>query len=97
MHMPDHESPHNCRVIPFKRPTPRKDNILTSSIATVIVVRILHREGETPEERLFDIIERSGEAEIFDVEDVLDEHEKLGTVPKPAARSDNDNGVITLL
>ena len=69
MRMTDHDSRQDCRVIPFVRPVTSEDNVVTSSIAAVIAVTILHHEGESPEERLLEIIEASGEAEVFDVAD----------------------------
>ena len=50
MRMPDHDPRQDCRVIPFVRPVSSENVIQTSSIAAVIAVTILHREGESPEE-----------------------------------------------
>ena len=97
MRMPDNDQRQDCRVIPFVRPVASEDTILTSSIAAVIAVTILHREGESPEERLLDIIDASGEAEVLDIVDVIDEHETLGCSPRPHLRSDNDNEIVKLL
>ena len=72
MRMPNHDSRQDCRVIPFVRPVTNEDNVVTSSIAAVIAVTILHHEGESPEERLLEIIEASGEAEVLDVADALE-------------------------
>ena len=95
MRMTDHDSPQDCRVIPFVRPVPNKDNVVTSSIAAIIAVTILHHEGESPEERLLEIIEASGEAEVFDIADVLEEFETLGNAPTPFVRPANDNQYLT--
>jgi hypothetical protein len=57
MRMTDHDPRQDCRVIPFVRPANNVDNVVTSSIAAVIAVTILHHEGESPEERLLEIIE----------------------------------------
>jgi hypothetical protein len=65
MRMTDHDSRQDCRVIPFVRPVTNEDNVVTSSIAAVIAVTILHHESESPEERLLEIIEASGEAEFL--------------------------------
>ncbi|MDC3234892.1 hypothetical protein OBB02_02485 [Candidatus Puniceispirillum sp.] len=96
MRMPDHDPREDCRVIPFVRPAASEDTILTSSIATVIAVTIVHREGESPEERLLDIIDASGEAEVLDVADVMEEHEIHSSSPKPHLQSDNDNDMVIL-
>ena len=96
MRMPDHDPRQDCRVIPFVRPVAREDAILTSSIAAVIAVTILHREGESPEERLLDIIDASGEAEVLDVADVMEEHEIPSNSPRPCLQPDNDNDMVKL-
>ena len=83
MRMPNHDSRQDCRVIPFVRPVTKEDNVVTSSIAAVIAVTILHHEGESPEERLLEIIEASGEAEVLDVTDALEGFETLGDAPMP--------------
>ena len=91
MRMPNHDSRQDCRVIPFVRPVTNEDNVVTSSIAAVIAVTILHHEGGSPEERLLEIIEASGEAEVLDVTDALEECETLSGAPMPFDRPANDN------
>ena len=95
MRMTDHDSRQGCRVIPFVRPVTNEENVVTSSIAAVIAVTILHHEGESPEERLLEIIEASGEAEVLDIADMLEEFETLGNVPMPSDRPANDNQYLT--
>ena len=97
MRMPDHDPRQDCLVIPFVRPVTSENAILTSSIAAVIAVTILHREGESPEERLLEIIDASGEAEVLDVADMMGEHDILGSSPRPDLRPDNDNDLVKLL
>ena len=72
MRMPNHDSRQDCRVIPFVRPVTNENNVVTSSIAAVIAVTILHHESDSPEERLLEIIEASGETEVLDISNVLD-------------------------
>ena len=91
MRMPNHDSRQDCRVIPFVRPVTDEDNVVTSSIAAVIAVTILHHEGESPEERLLEIIEASGEAEVLDIADALEGFETLGNATMPFDRPANDN------
>ena len=62
-----------------------------SSIAAIIAVTILHHEGGSPEERLLEIIEASGEVEVFDIADALEEFETLSNAPMPFDRPANDN------
>jgi hypothetical protein len=95
MRMTDNDSRQDCRVIPFLRPVTNEDNVVTSSIAAVIAVTILHYEGDSSEERLLEIIEASGEAEVLDIADVLEEFETLGNAPTPFNRPANDNQYIT--
>ena len=91
MRMPNHDSRQDCRVIPFIRPVTNEDNVVTSSIAAVIAVTILHHESGSPEERLLEIIEASGEAEVLDIADALEESEMLSNAPMPFDRPANDN------
>ena len=91
MRMTDHDSRQDCRVIPFVKPVNNEDNFVTSSIAAIIAVTILHHEGESPEERLLEIIETSGEAEVLDIADALEEFETLSNAPMPFDRPANDN------
>ena len=91
MRMPDHDSRQDCRVIPFVRPVTNENNVVTSSIAAVIAVTILHHESDSPEERLLEIIEASGEAEVLDIAYVLEEFETLGNAPVPFGQPANDN------
>ena len=96
MRVPDHDPQQDCRVIPFTRPLASEDAILTSSIAAVVAVTILHREGESPEDRLLDIIDASGEAEVLDVADVMVEHEISSNSPTACLKPDNDNDLVKL-
>ena len=60
-------------IIPF---SPRKStlkDVKVTTIAAVIAVTILHDDGENPEEKLMDLIEYSGEAEILDALDATDD------------------------
>ena len=95
MRMTDHDSRQDCRVIPFVRPVKNEDNVVTSSIAAVIAITILHHEGESPEEHLLEIIEASGEAEVLDIADALEEFETLGNAPMPFGQPANDNQYLT--
>ena len=97
MRLPDHDPRQDCRVIPFVRPVTSENAIQTSSIAAVIAVTILHREGESPEERLLDIIDASAEAEVLDVADMMGEHDILSSSSRHDLRPDNDNDLVKLL
>ena len=97
MRMTDRNAGQPCRVIPFKRPAQREEQLPTSSIAAVIAVTVLHYEGESPETRLLEIIESSGEAEVFDVVDALEEFEEIGQTRAVAEHAVNDNEQMALL
>ena len=93
---PDHDPRQDCRVILFVKPVASEDANLISSIAAVITETILHREGESPEERLLDINDASSEAKFHDVADVMEEHEILSNSPRSYLQSDNDNDIVKL-
>ena len=97
MRMPNHNPRQDCRVISFVRPVACENAILTSSIAAVIAVTILHRESVSPEEHLLKIIDASGEAEVLDVADVMEEHEIPSNSPRSCLKPDNDNNIVKLL
>ena len=97
MRMTDRNAGQPCRVIPFKRPAQREKQLTTSSIAAVIAVTVLHYEGESPETRLLEIIESSGEAEVFDVVDALEESDEFGQTQAVAKHAVNDNEQMALL
>jgi len=97
MRMTDRDTGQPCRVIPFERPERQKDQLTTSSIAAVIAVTILHYEGESPETRLLEIIESSGEAEVFDVIDALEEFETIGHDHPASDQAVNDNDKLALI
>ena len=97
MRMTDRDAAQPCRVIPFERPAIRKDQLTTSSIAAVIAVTVLHYEGESPETRLLEIIESTGEAEVLDVIDALDQFDEIDHDQPMADHAVNDNSQMVLV
>ena len=97
MRMTDRHTDQPCRVIPFERPARREEKITTSTIAAVIAVTVLHFESESPEKRLLEIIESSGEAEVFDVTDALDQFDEIGHDQPIVDHPVNDNSQIVLV
>ena len=91
MRMTGDGSREGCHVIPFVRPKLNDEKIVTSSIAAVIAVTILHQEHETPEERLLNIIDSSQETEILDIENLSQEFEMLSNKEITISRPANDN------
>ena len=63
----------------------------------MIAVTVLHYEGESPETRLLEIIESSGEAEVLDVTDALDQFEEIGNEKPVATQAVNDNSLAVLV
>ena len=97
MRMTDRDAVQPCRVIPFEQPVRREDRITTSSIAAVIAVTVLHYEGESPETRLLEIIESSGEAEVLDVTDALDQFDEISHDRPMSHNAVNDNSQMVLV
>ena len=97
MRMTDRDAGQPCRVIPFERPARRKDQLTTSSIVAVVAVTVLHYEGESPETRLLEIIESSGEAEVLDVIDALDQFGEISHDQPLSDDAVNDNSQMALV
>ena len=100
MQTTDHEIRLSGDVIPFQPRALQSEKgqtkkVMTTTIAALIAVTILHDDTESPEEKLIDIIESSGDAEVMDSSDALemlgeiDPHQVQGTEVK---RPINDNG-----
>ena len=94
MQMIDHDTRQECRVIPFVKPATDATKTATSTIAAVIAVTILHETGQSPEDRLLQIIEQSGEVEVIDMIDAMEDfgpYDPATTRPLPT----NDNHFLT--
>jgi hypothetical protein len=100
MQTTDHEMRLSGDIIPFQPRTVKsgkgqQKKVVTTTIAALIAVTILHDETESPEDKLIDMIEASGEAEVMDSSDAL---EMLGELDQHQAQEDyiktptNDNG-----
>ena len=97
MRMTDRDAGQPCRVIPFERPARRKEELTISSIAAVVAITVLHYENESPEARLLEIIESSGEAEVLDVMDTLKEFHETRQSDHVKNEAVNDNGPVAIL
>ena len=73
MRLTDREHPPECDVIPIHRPDTPSQEVAATSIAAVIAVTILHSADESPEDRLLDILEQSGDVEVLDADEAMDE------------------------
>lgn len=75
MQNPDRNIVGTANVIPFSPRKSAKTGVKVTTIAAVIAVIVLHSDDENPEEKLLDLIESSGEAEILDALDATDDLE----------------------
>ncbi len=89
MRVTDRNSRPECSVIPFHRPELEQESLVTTSIAAVIAVTILHTDDISPEDRLMEIIEASGEAEILDADEVFTSFDESVSTDQPVASNDN--------
>ena len=89
MRLTDRDHRPECHVIPFNRPQIKSDKVAATSIAAVIAVTVLHSSEESPEDRLLEILEKSGEVEILDAEDALGDYEAAMAEMTPPPANDN--------
>ena len=100
MQTTDHEMRLSGDIIPFKPRTVKSEKgqqkkVVTTTIAALIAVTILHDESESPEDKLIDMIEASGEAEVMDSSNALDMLGEFDSRPVQEAYANtpaNDNG-----
>ncbi len=100
MQTTDHEIRLSGDVIPFQPRALESEKgqtkkVVTTTIAALIAVTILHDETESPEEKLIEMIEASGEAEIMDSSDAFDMLGEIDPhqIPETEAKTPvNDNG-----
>lgn len=89
----DRDLPDNADIIPFPIRNPESKGLLTTTIAALVAVTVLHDESISAEDKLLELIESSGEAEVMDSAEALDLLEEpvfVGeglALPKPV----NDN------
>lgn len=93
----DHERALTGAVIPF---APRKtdEGPQVSTIVALVAVSVLHNQDETVEDKLADLIEQSGQAEIIEVSDAFGEggvYEASDALP-PIPSASNDNSLTSV-
>ena len=95
MRLTDRDHRPECHVIPFNRPEIQPEEVAATSIAAVIAVTVLHTSSESPEDRLLEILEQSGEVEVLDADEAFGAFEPVDAeiylVPV------NDNGQFAVL
>lgn len=68
----DRDLPDNPDIIPFPARNPESKGLLTTTIAALVAVTVLHDESISAEDKLLELIESSGEAEVMDSAEALD-------------------------
>ena len=87
----DHDLAQSENVIPFAKREEMHDEPMVSTIMTVVAVNILHDADESPEAKLVEMIEGSGEAEIVEAMDAFDELFQPAQAPELMLKAYNDN------
>ncbi len=75
MQNPDRDTIKISNIIPFSPRKANQKNVSVTTIAAIIAVSVLHSDDENPEDKLIELIESSGEAEILDALDATDDIE----------------------
>ena len=69
---PDQDLRLSGEVIPFQPRKTTETSMVTTTIAAVVAVTILHDSSHSPEDKLVELIEQSGEAEVLESADAYD-------------------------
>ena len=75
MQNPDRDTIKISNIIPFSPRKANQKNVSVTTIAAIIAVSVLHSDDENPEDKLIELIESSGEAEILEAVDATDDIE----------------------
>ncbi len=90
----DRELPAGGDIIPFPSRKSESKKLCATTIAALVAVTVLHDENISAEDKLLELIEGTGEAEVMDSAEALDLLEEPSFIsaeserPRPA----NDNG-----
>ena len=95
MRLTDRDHRPECHVIPFNRPEIQPEEVAATSIAAVIAVTVLHTSSESPEDRLLEILEQSGDVEVLDADEALGAYETVDA--ELCMAPVNDNGQFAIL
>ena len=60
-----------CNILPFAKQGIDETTATSTTLAALLAVTVVHDASVSAEERLIEIIERSGEVEVLDTEDAL--------------------------
>ena len=90
---PDHDLRLSGDIIPFQPRQTNESSTATTTIAALVAVTILHDSSISPEDKLLEIIEQTGEAEVLETVDALDsfpqENSDASVNLTPTASNDN--------
>lgn len=87
-----------CTILPFRLDQKDNNPLQTTTIAAIVAVTVLHENGISAEDKLLEIIEKSGEAEILNSEDTFSEFGLVGDHHSTAANgAANDNHAALVL
>ena len=70
---PENGIQHGCNILPFAKEDAGESTATTTTMAALLAITVVHDAGVSAEQRLIEIIEQSGDAEVLDTEDVLSE------------------------
>ena len=62
-----------CLILPFRPDKTMHNDTTATTIAALVAVTVMHDENMSAEEKLLEIIEKSGEAEVLNNEDAFSE------------------------
>ena len=89
--------PDGCIILPFARNG--ETELKATTLAALVAVTIIHDKDVSAEERLIEIIESTGEAEVLDTEDALTDLGLEGAEIETDTDSNvaNDNTKLTVV
>ena len=85
-----------CLILPFRPGKSSQNDTSATTIAALVAVTIMHDDTMSAEEKLLEIIEKSGEAEVLNNEDAFSEfglHPSEQEHISPSAANDNSHPV----
>jgi len=62
-----------CLILPFRPDQASHNDTTVTTIAALVAVTVMHDDNMSAEEKLLEIIEKSGEAEVLNNEDAFSE------------------------
>lgn len=87
--------PEGCIILPFAQNGEK--TVKATTLAALVAVTIVHDADISAEERLIEIIEASGEAEVLDTEDALHDLGLEDVDIEEDIQAANDNTMMTVI